>query len=183
MEEDSLLSRGADRRDRMIRTPRLGAFVNFIIMCFAFGFAHGSVTIAIAYASTAFSYRLGTYSTGCVYLVYTFGSLFFASPIVDMIGSQRALSMALLFYVLYVLTLMLGTFHRIDADTDGLWVLIIIGSLLGGFGTAVGWVAQGVYFASSAALYETTKGVSDANDYFAGIFAAICRLRLLLHNP
>ncbi len=137
-EQSTLLS--PNKRRAVVRDPtRLGALTNFFIMSSAFGIAHGIITVGLAYASSVFSLKLGAYSTASVYFTYTIGSLLFAAPIVDILGSKKSLSLGFFMYVLYMLAFVLGTLHDISDKTRLQWGIVISGSILGGFGSAIVW--------------------------------------------
>ena len=136
-EQSTLLS---PKRRAVVRdSTRLGALTNFFIMSSAFGIAHGIITVGLAYASSVFSLKLGAYSTASVYFTYTIGSLLFAAPIVDILGSKKSLSLGFFMYVLYMLAFVLGTLHDISDKTRLQWGIVISGSILGGFGSAIVW--------------------------------------------
>jgi hypothetical protein len=77
---------------------------NFIIMATCFGFSHGSVTVALAYATSVFDLRLGSFATGFLYSAYTLSSLLLATPIVEAVGPRQALLVSLGCYFIYMVT-------------------------------------------------------------------------------
>ena len=85
------------------------------------------------------SVRMAGFSTASVYFTYTVGSLLFAAPIVDILGSKKSLSLGFFMYVLYMLAFVLGTLHDISDKTRLQWGIVISGSILGGFGSAIVW--------------------------------------------
>jgi MFS family permease len=156
--------------------PQPSALRNFLLMSFCFGSAHGGMVVAIAYASSVLGSSLGSASTGTVYSVYGLTALLGAAPAVERFGPAKAISAALLFWLLYLAMFVIAMFVTEDGGSaGGRWAVVLIGAVLGGFGSGIGLTAQGVYFARAAATYRKEEGLTAAaaNDLFAGYFATI----------
>jgi MFS family permease len=149
-----------------------GALHNFIVMCVAFGVVHGAITVAIAYASSVFSLLLGSYSSAMLYSTYTLSSLLFAAPLVERFGARDMMVFSIFAYMMYLVFYVIGSQV---SDVGTRWFFVISGSLLGGLASGIGWVSQGVYFATSADFYTKENDYSreEANNLFASYFASI----------
>lgn len=117
---------------------RTSALPNFLTMSFCFGISHAAVTVSIAYASSVFDLALGSYSIGAVYISYTLISLVLAAPIVDYIGAQKALVVALSSYLVYLVCYVISSFLDSSGDTTAEWTVVMIGALFGGFASGIG---------------------------------------------
>lgn len=175
------------------------AMKNFLVMSTTFGVVHGSITVAIAYgehsclnphaiksnlfllfntvliiATSVFSLSLGSYSSGFLYSTYTLTSLLCAAPFVERFGARDMMLISFIFYFLYLVFFVIGS--QVD-DVTTRWFFVITGAIFGGIASGIGWVSQGVYFATSAEYYTKEKGMTkhEANSMFASYFASICK--------
>ena len=92
--------------------------------------------------------QLGTYSSGFVWGAYTLSSLIFAAPLVNKFGAQEILLLSLVMYVLFAVLFMAAAAGSMS--TVAQWGLVITGSIMGGSANGLGWVSQGVYFATAS---------------------------------
>lgn len=101
-----------------------------------------------------FSLSLGSYSSGFLYSTYTLTSLLCAAPFVERFGARDVMLISFILYLSYLVFFVIAT--QVE-DVTTRWVFVITGSIFGGFASGIGWVSQGVYFATSAEYYTKEK--------------------------
>jgi MFS family permease len=101
-----------------------------------------------------FSLALGSYSSGFLYSTYTLVSLICAAPVVERFGARDMMVFSFFAYLLYLVFFVIGT--QVE-DVSTRWFFVITGAIFGGVASGIGWVAQGVYFATSAEYYNKEK--------------------------
>lgn len=158
----------------MPRTPG-GVLASFVMMSACFSLTHGCVVTSLALATDQLGPRLGSYSAGILYLVYTASALLFAPDIVKRLGEKNSLSWGCVLYCTYV-----GSYAVALASPDIRWTAVIFGAVLGGLAAGWLWTAQGAYFSSAAEQYARAQGTGpeapstpEATSLFGGIFATL----------
>ena len=143
---------------------------NFLLMCVAFSCNHGCVVSCLAYASTELGDDLGGVGSGVLYAFYTFTSLLFARPIVEMIGPKNGLLMGVMGYCIYIAGFLAAILFQ---GTTFAWPVFITACSFGGMAGGVLWPSQGKYFTENAKQYSTatSKPMEECTATFAGIFA------------
>lgn len=141
---------------------------NFVVMALCFSINHGTVTAAIALATTDLGPKVGSLGLGVLYTFYTLSALTISAALVQRTGSKWGMVSGLGLYCFYV-----GSFLVSVIAPDLKWVAAVVGSTVGGFGAGWLWTAQGGFFSRSAKLYANAKGVDEAQatSLFSGIFA------------
>lgn len=157
-------------------------FLNFLIMMFCFAINHATVTALIALASqpSILGSTLGGYSSGTLYIFYTFSAMTVTAWIVQKLGGKNGLASGLFLYCFYVVSFLIAA--KVPSIK---WYAALIGSSIGGVGAGWLWTAQGVYFSMTAEYFSKARGVDlqEANSLLAGLFSTMyVGLELLLKN-
>jgi MFS family permease len=124
----------------------------------------------LIYATAELGQTLGGISGGLLYVLYAFSALVLAKALLRWKGAKTSLLLGLSFLLAYVSTfvvaLMLPSIK---------WYVCVPGSILGGLGAGVLWVAQSSYYSQCSHLYAIDKGISidEAHTALAGYFAFI----------
>jgi len=131
--------------------------LNFVVMSVCFSVNHGTVTALIALSSSNLPEKLSGQSVGALYVCYTLSALFFANSCVAKVGPKWTIFLGCTLYCAYV-----GSFLVANNVAAGgvMKAACIGGGIIGGLGAGVLWTAQGKFFAASADLYASLKGVS-----------------------
>lgn len=142
---------------------------NFIMMCTAFSFNHGSVVSCLAYASTELGSSLGGVGSGALYVCYSLTAFLIAKPIVTMVGPKNGLLLGVSGYCVYI-----GGFLFAIVIPAIAWPVFILACSIGGVAGGLLWPSQGRYFARNAKLYseKSQTPVDKVNSTFAALFAA-----------
>jgi len=153
------------------RTMGLSTLHNFVLMCVAFAFNHGSVASVLNISVTLLGNN-GSFMNGTLYIMYALTALLFATAPLDLLGSRKSLLVGATTYSIYVFAFPVSLVIPPDHPTLELLVALA-GGLVGGFAAGFIWVAQGKYFSSAAKQYAAEQGIeeSQANQTFASIFA------------
>lgn len=141
---------------------------NFVTMCVAFSFNHGSVVSCLAYATAELGNALGGYASGTLYVCYALTAFLLSKPVVSMVGPKNGLLLGVLGYCIYV-----GGFLFAIMVPTLAWPVFIMSAAIGGVAGGLLWTSQGRYFSRNAKLYSEPTGISveKVNATFAGIFA------------
>ena len=168
-ESNSLLN---DDKKKTMGGRALG---DFLTTSFCFAGVRSSSMLGLFYASSTFNIDLGSASLSAYYWWFSLTCLLISAPMVEWMGSTKALVLSQTTMTLYLLSYMLGCVGSIKDSEDAEWTIVVLGSCIGGFSSGLGWTAQGVYFALSAKQHAEETGVDDseANDLFAGYWACI----------
>lgn len=127
----------------------------------------------------ALSHRFGELLGGdaLAFYYWTFAGtcLLFSAPLVEYLGSVKALVLSQITMTIYLLSYCLGSIGTVAEISNLQWTIVSLGSVVGGFSSGLGWTAQGVYFSLAAAQHAEETGVTsrEANDTFAGYWACI----------
>ena len=150
---------------------RLSTLKNYILMCVAFAFNHGSVT-AVLNVSVALLGNNGSYMNATLYVMYALTALLFATAPLELLGARRSLIVAAALYSIYVIAFPLSLLTPPGEPGLDLTIALVAG-VVGGFAAGFVWVAQGKYFSSAAKTYAMEQQISEAeaNQTFASIFA------------
>lgn len=150
---------------------QLSTLKNYILMCVAFSFNHGSVT-AVLNVSVALLGNNGSYMNATLYVMYALTALLFATAPLELLGARRSLIVAAALYSIYVIAFPLSLLAPPGEPGLDLTIALVAG-VVGGFAAGFVWVAQGKYFSSAAKTYAMEQQISEgeANQTFASIFA------------
>lgn len=143
---------------------------NFWIMTIPFSVVNGAYTVLYSYVSSVYALELASYSSGASYLTYMVSALLFAALFVDAFGPHKMMIFSQACFASFSLCLIVALW---TTNYDAQWFLLMLGSILKGFGSPIGWVSQGVYFATYAELYakKSSSTILEANGLLAGYFA------------
>lgn len=147
---------------------------HFMVMAVLFSINHGCVVAVSGLASADFGVSIAAVANGILYFMYTFSSLLLAVPLVEIYGPKKVLALGLWMYCFYLLAF--GIIVASPDMSDGIkYVIVIVGSTMGGVGAGGLWSAQGAYFANAAAQYskETGEKPEKVNGTFGGYFAFV----------
>mmetsp|Transcript_11392 Transcript_11392/g.15768 ORF Transcript_11392/g.15768 Transcript_11392/m.15768 type:complete len:612 (+) Transcript_11392:134-1969(+) len=142
----------------------------YLLMCSAFAATQGSASATIA-LGVAYAGDLGSTSAGIVFACHTITSLLLAPGVAQRVGGKASLVIGSSLMTLYVLS-----YFSLHSESEPLYrPLIIVGSLLGGVGTGLIWIAQGVYMTRIVREHSARTGIfaPRISGWAAGIFAAI----------
>jgi MFS family permease len=165
----------------------------YLLLALTFGLNHATVTTPILFASSVLTNAAGQGANAVLYGVCLLSSLFFASPLLSILGPKRGLSLSMLLYSLYVLTFAYSASlctQRKDkacvAAEAAQMPIVLMGAVIGGFGAGLLWTCQGAFStevcekiatAENKALSEVT---SQVNGMWGLIFLANeCAVRAL----
>ena len=123
---------------------------NFLFMTICFAVNHGCVISVLNLSVVLLGTEPGAFQTGSLYVTYAASALLFATPLLDALGSRRALVYASATYCVYVASVPLAMVVRAPW---GLYVISCVGGAVGGVAAGFLWAAQGAYFSASAQLY------------------------------
>lgn len=143
-------------------------YVNFIIMCLAFSFNHGSVVSCLAYATTELGNSLGGYGSGTLYVCYAFTAFFLSKPVLSMVGPKYGLLAGVTGYCVYICGFLFAILVPVLA-----YPVFIAACAIGGIAGGLLWTAQGRYFTKNSKMYSEVMNipVEETNSTFAGLFA------------
>ena len=146
------------------------SFRNFILFCICFSVSHATVDGVLIYATAELGESLGAVSGGILYIFYSFSALFLAKAFLRYNGARTSLLFGLCFLLTYVTTFVVAL-----GIPSIKWFICVPGSILGGLGAGILWVAQGSYYSQSSHLYavESHITVDAAHNELAGYFAFI----------
>ncbi len=101
-------------------------FRNYVLFCVTFSITHATVDSVLSYATAELGKELGGYSSGILYLLYAFTSIFFAKAFISWKGTKTSIIIGVFSLLMYVTTFSLAiAFPSIQ------WYLCIPGSIIG----------------------------------------------------
>lgn len=113
-----------------------------------------------------FSLSLGSYSSGFLYSTYTLSSLLCGAPLVEKYGARNMMVFSFVTYFLYLVFFVVGS--QVD-DVVTRWFFVIAGAIFGGLASGIGWVSQGVYFATTAEYYTKEKVMRELDSVYMNL--------------
>eukprot|EP00466_Bigelowiella_natans_P002479 jgi/Bigna1/83639/fgenesh1_pg.112_\ len=126
----------------------------YLLMCCAFAATQGSASATIA-LGVAYAGDLGSMSAGIVFACHTLTSLLLAPGVAQRLGGKVSLLIGSSLMTLYVIS-----YFSLHSNSEALYrPLIIVGSLLGGVGTGLIWIAQGVYMTRIVREHAARTGI------------------------
>eukprot|EP00930_Biecheleria_cincta_P085744 TRINITY_DN75111_c0_g1_i1.p1 TRINITY_DN75111_c0_g1~~TRINITY_DN75111_c0_g1_i1.p1 ORF type:complete len:476 (-),score=85.63 TRINITY_DN75111_c0_g1_i1:66-1493(-) len=148
----AMINDGADRLAEASKYRQ-----EFYIMAIAFGLNHATVTTPLQFATSVLTQKVGYASNLSLYAATLVCSLFFANIIYSRLGAKTGLSIAMLLYTVYSGSFGLAIFlcpHKSDdgsciegSATGAMWLVAVLGALLGGVGAGLLWTCQGAFYA------------------------------------
>lgn len=157
----------------------------FYIMAIAFGLNHATVTTPLQFATSVLTQQVGYASNLSLYAATLVCSLFFANIIFSRLGAKTGLSIAMLLYTVYAGSFGFAIFLCPNKSangtciegsaTDAMWVVAVLGALVGGVGAGLLWTCQGAFYAlvceKIAVLEQRSK--EEVTSEFSGTFGLI----------
>jgi len=142
---------------------------NYFVLSCTFSATNGSYTVLFAYISAVFSIKIASYGSALSYLSYMICSLTISAIVVDKYGARKMMLFCLICFSSFSFC---GVIALYWPNIYVQWVLMMTGSILKGIGSPIGWVAQGVYFATYAEYYakDNDLEVDTINKQFATYF-------------
>lgn len=155
---------------------------NFLLMCIAFAVNHATVTTPIVYASSVLHASVGYTSNALLNLLTMFSALLLAPFLCNQLGSKPGMFSGMMLYTIYVLFFAIASqscaqYNVKDSSCEkasaAQWGFVMVGSVLGGFGAGLIWIAQGAFFAATAEAAAEAEGrpTAELTTELAGTFA------------
>eukprot|EP01062_Namystynia_karyoxenos_P053364 TRINITY_DN4319_c0_g1_i1.p1 TRINITY_DN4319_c0_g1~~TRINITY_DN4319_c0_g1_i1.p1 ORF type:complete len:556 (+),score=155.17 TRINITY_DN4319_c0_g1_i1:69-1670(+) len=148
-----------------------GVLRAFCLFSAVFSLNHGTVTASIPLATGDFGEKLGSYSLGTLYTLYTLAAMLVVAPLLDRMETRGCLMLGLGLNTVYVASYLVGR------ETDGAarWAVVLFGAAIGGVAAGIIWPAQGAHFARCAERYSGLRGEDSriGTAKLGGLFAAI----------
>lgn len=128
----------------------------FTLMTWTLAINHATVTTPIIYASSVLTDYTGQLSNAVLYFSTLVFSLFFAAPLLAVLGARRGLALAMGLYSIYVFFFALASsmcahFDKseiCEAGEPGQMPTALLGAVIGGLGAGLLWTCQGAFFVS-----------------------------------
>jgi hypothetical protein len=137
-------------------------------MSIAFGIIHGCAVTCIAFASTELGDKMGSVTSGILYVGYAMTSFMFAKPLVSSLGPKLSMLLGSVGYTIYVggffTSMMFTDLSDLSHIYNMAWLTSTVTAVIGGISGGLMWTAEGAFFAQNSKLFCENTG-SDIEVY------------------
>mmetsp|Transcript_17218 Transcript_17218/g.48461 ORF Transcript_17218/g.48461 Transcript_17218/m.48461 type:complete len:491 (+) Transcript_17218:131-1603(+) len=164
------------------RKSRYRFYIELMILSVGIASLVGCVIAIIGLASSLVGKKLGNYSSGLLYLLFTL-SCIPAPAFVKVIGPKWGLLVGGGLYAAYSIGNMIFRYTEEDATVVAR-VILLVSSALGGMGSTVMWTSQGTYMTTIAEGHSLSRGMERAKALgsFNGVFVALLQTAIVASN-
>ena len=132
----------------------------FIFMALMFALNHGAAVACLSFAVAELGPQVGNASSGSLYLSFMCCALFGSAAVVRALGAKGGLVLGTSLYASYVLSFVaaaaLARGGAAKEDTS-VWIVAVIGGVLGGIAAGILLTSSGVYFSYAARDYARLR--------------------------